>query len=145
MSPQQEKAMAPLKPDSRSAIFPFMRYKDAPAAIAWLGKAFGFTEHAVYPGPDGTIAHAELALGAGIIMLGSMKDDAFGMKSPRDLGGVNQRLYDTDALYERAKAAGAEIVRELADTDYGSRDFMCRDLEGHLWSFGTYLPEAPKE
>jgi uncharacterized glyoxalase superfamily protein PhnB len=81
-------------------------------------------------------------------MLGSMKDDNFGMKSPRDLGGVNQGLYvrvaDTDALYTRAKAAGAEIVRELADTDYGSRDFMCRDLEGHLWSFGTYLPEAPK-
>jgi uncharacterized glyoxalase superfamily protein PhnB len=140
--------MAPPKPDSRSTIFPFMRYKDAPAAIAWLAKAFGFTEHAVYPGPDGTIAHAELALGAGIIMLGSMKDDAFGMKSPRDLGGANQGLYvrvaDTDALYKRAKAAGAEIVRELADTDYGSRDFMCRDLEGHLWSFGTYLPEAPK-
>jgi uncharacterized glyoxalase superfamily protein PhnB len=70
------------------------------------------------------------------------------MKSPRDLGGVNQGLYvrvaDTDALYKRAKAAGAEIVRELADTDYGSRDFMCRDPEGHLWSFGTYMPEAPK-
>jgi uncharacterized glyoxalase superfamily protein PhnB len=64
--------MAPPKPDNRSAIFPFMRYKDAPAAIAWLGKAFGFTEHAVYPGPDGTIAHAELALVPAIIMLGSM-------------------------------------------------------------------------
>jgi uncharacterized glyoxalase superfamily protein PhnB len=50
--------MAQPKPDSRSNIFPFMRYKDAPAAIAWLAKAFGFTEHAVYPGPNGTIAHA---------------------------------------------------------------------------------------
>lgn len=125
-------------------IFPFLRYQDAPAAIEWLATAFGFERHAVYPGNDGTIAHAQLRLGAGIVMLGSARDDVLGMKSPRDLGAVNQGIYvaldDIDAHYARARAAGAEILRPLADTDYGAREYTARDLEGHLWSFGTYWP-----
>lgn len=125
-------------------IFPFLRYQDAPAAIEWLAKAFGFEKHAVYPGSDGTIAHAELSVGAGIIMLGSARKDVLGMKSPRELGAVNQGIYvaldDIDAHYARARAAGAEILRPLADTDYGAREYTARDLEGHLWSFGTYWP-----
>ncbi|HUF02532.1 MAG TPA: VOC family protein [Gaiellaceae bacterium] len=48
---------------------------------------------------------------------------------------------DVDGHYERARSAGAEIVRELKDTDYGSRGYMARDSEGNLWSFGTYRPE----
>jgi uncharacterized glyoxalase superfamily protein PhnB len=78
-------------------------------------------------------------------MLGSARDDDLGMKSPRELPGVNQGVYvyvkDVDAHFARAKAAGAEIVRTLADTDHGSREYCARDLEGHLWSFGTYLPD----
>lgn len=129
---------------TRPNIFPFLRYRDAPAAIAWLATAFGFERHAVYPGNDGTIAHAQLSLGGGIVMLGSARDDVLGMKSPRDLGAVNQGIYvaldDIDAHYARARAAGAEILRPLADTDYGAREYTARDLEGHLWSFGTYWP-----
>jgi uncharacterized glyoxalase superfamily protein PhnB len=68
----------------------------------------------------------------------------FGMKSPGALGGINQCLYvtveDPDAHYERAKAAGAKIVIEPFDTDYGARNYCARDLEGHLWTFGTYRP-----
>jgi uncharacterized glyoxalase superfamily protein PhnB len=68
------------------------------------------------------------------------------MKSPRELGGVTQSIYiylpDIDTLYERAKAAGAEMVIELKNTDYGSREFSARDPEGQLWHFGTYLPEG---
>ena len=130
--------------DAKPNVFPFLRYKDAPAAIEWLAQAFGFQKHAVYPGPDGSIAHAQLSLGAGIIMLGSAKDDVLGMKSPRDLGAVNQGIYialdDIEAHYARAKAGGAEILRPLAGTDYGAREYTARDLEGHLWSFGTYWP-----
>jgi uncharacterized glyoxalase superfamily protein PhnB len=127
-------------------IFPFLRYKDAPAAIEWLASAFGFARAFVAPGPDATIAHAELSFGPGMIMLGTARDDALGMKSPRDLSGVNQGIYvqvdDVDAHYERARAAGAEIVLELQDTDYGSREYTARDIEGHLWSFGTYAPSG---
>ena len=127
-------------------IFPFLRYKDAPGAIEWLARAFGFEKTFVAPGPDGTIAHAEMSFGPGTIMLGTVKDDALGMKSPRDLSGVNQGIYvtvdDVDAHYARAKAAGAEVVFELQGTDYGSREYTARDLEGHLWSFGTYAPAS---
>ena len=125
-------------------IYPCLRYLDAPAAIAWLGRAFGFEELLVVPGEtDGTVAHAELRMGGCVVMLGSARDDAYG-QSPRTLGGVTQTVYmavaEPDALHARAAAAGAEILRPPADTDYGSREFSCRDPEGHVWSFGTWRP-----
>ena len=127
------------------AFFPGMRYADAPAAIDWLEKAFGFQRQVAYPGPDGTIAHAQLIFNGGMIMLGSYKEDVFRYKTPRQAGGVTQAVYvyvqDIDAHFARAEAAGAEIVVPLKETDYGSREYSARDLEGHLWHFGTYLPE----
>jgi uncharacterized glyoxalase superfamily protein PhnB len=129
---------------ARATMFPFVRYHDAPVAIAWLVQAFGFEERAVYPGPDNTIAHAELGFGGSVLMLGSAKDDELGLKTARDIGAVTQGIYvyvpDIDAHYARARAAGAEIVYELRTTDYGSREYGARDLEGNLWSFGTYVP-----
>ena len=136
-------------PNSPSTIMPAMRYRDANAAIEWLCKVFGFEKHAVYPGPDDTVGHAELKLGGGIIMLDSEKDDAYGrgFKSPGELGDVETRsvyivVADADAVYERAKSAGGKIVRELQNTDYGSREFTVKDPEGHSWSVGTYNPWA---
>lgn len=127
-----------------SDIVPGLRYHDATAALKWLAAAFGFQERFVVPNPDGAIAHAEMRFGDGYIMLGSARDDDLNMKPPGDLGTVTQSIYvilqDTDAHYARAKAAGAEIVRELHDTDYGSREYIARDPEGHLWCFGTYRP-----
>lgn len=132
--------------EGKPNIFPFMCYQDAPAAIDWLGTTFGFEKLMVVPGPDGTISHAEMMAGPGIIMLGSMKNDELGMRSPRDLHGVTQGIYvyveDIDAHYDRTTSAGADIVRELNDTDYGSREYMARDPEGHLWGFGNYLPNT---
>lgn len=134
-------------PNTPSSIMPTLRYRNAPAAIEWLCHVFGFTRHAVYPGPQDTIGHAELALGGGMIMLGSYKDDAYGrnFKSPQDVGGFETRsayiiVSDADAVYARAKAAGGQILREIQNTDYGSREFTVRDLEGHSWSVGTYNP-----
>jgi uncharacterized glyoxalase superfamily protein PhnB len=128
-----------------SKLIPTMRYQDAPAAIDWLVKAFGFEKQLVIPNPDGTIAHAQLKFGPDFIMVGSSRDDVLSMKSPRELGGVTQSIYfyipGVDVHYDRAKAAGAEIVIELKDMDYGSREYSARDPEGHLWHFGTYLPE----
>jgi uncharacterized glyoxalase superfamily protein PhnB len=123
----------------------FLTYDDAPAALDWLEKAFGFERSSVHEGPDGTIAHAELTYGDGMIMLGNAGDNGLGMKTPRELGAVTQGVYvivdeGIDRHYERACSAGAEIVRALHDTDYGSRDYMARDPEGNLWSFGTYRP-----
>jgi uncharacterized glyoxalase superfamily protein PhnB len=124
-----------------------MRYRDAPAAIKWLCQAFGFRRHLVVPGENGTIAHAQLALDGGMIMLGSVQQNEFGrlVGLPADFGGkATQTVYavvdDVDAHHARAKAAGAEILLELTDQDYGGRDYTCRDPEGHIWTFGTYDP-----
>jgi uncharacterized glyoxalase superfamily protein PhnB len=135
--------------DTKATVIPCLRYRDAPAAIEWLCAAFGFNKQAVYPNPDGTIAHAQLTFGNGMIMLGSAVEKAteWGrlIKQPDQIGGAEtQSAYlvvtDADVLYARAKAAGAEIVIDIKDEDYGGRGFSCRDIEGHLWSFGTYDP-----
>lgn len=136
-------------PDTRSTVMPTLRYRNAPAAIDWLCRVFGFARHAVYENPDGTIAHAELTLGNGMIMLGSSKDDEYGrsFKTPGELGNIETRsayivVKDADAVYAHARVAGGTIVRELQDTPYGSREFTVKDPEGHSWSVGTYDPWA---
>jgi uncharacterized glyoxalase superfamily protein PhnB len=126
-------------------IYPTTRYRDAEAAIRWLCDAFGFTERAVYR-HDGVVVHAELAFGASIVMLGQARDDAFGkligdQTHPRT-DAVYVAVDDPDGLCARVRAAGGTIVMEPVTTDYGSRDFSCRDPEGHLWSFGSYWPKA---
>jgi uncharacterized glyoxalase superfamily protein PhnB len=132
-----------------STIIPAMRYRNAPAAIEWLCQAFGFEKHLVVPGENGTIAHAELTLGNGMMMLGSVRDNEFSklVKQPDQLDGVETQctyvvVKDADAHYGLAVATGAKIVREIEDASYGGRGYSCRDLEGHLWSIGSYDPWA---
>ncbi|MGH8355164.1 MAG: VOC family protein [Pseudomonas sp.] len=134
---------------TKASLIPCLRYRDAPAAIDWLCRAFGFERQLVVPGEAGEVVHAQLSFGNGMLMLGSVSETEYGrlMKQPDQAGGAcTQSLYvivnSADALYTSAKAAGAEIVIELKDEDYGGRGFSCRDPEGHLWSFGTYDPWA---
>jgi uncharacterized glyoxalase superfamily protein PhnB len=127
------------------SLCPFLRYDDARSAIDFLQRAFGFEEKLVVPGPDGTIAHAQLALGGAVVMLGSARpDDALGLKTPRQLGGVSGGVYitvaDPDAHHARAVAAGAKVIMPLVDQEYGSREYGARDPEGNIWCFGTYAP-----
>ncbi len=138
--------------ESRSTIIPALRYRNAPAAIEWLCRVFGFARHAVYENPDGTIAHAELTLNGGMIMLGSTKDDAYGrrFRSPSEAGEIETRsayivVADADVVYARAQAAGAAFLRPIQDMDYGSREFTVMDPEGHSWSVGTYDPWKGQE
>lgn len=120
--------------------YPVLRYHDARAAIDWLGEAFGFTEKEVHTGEGEAIVHAELDLpGGGIVMLSSEPeggDERWGERAGK--GWLYIGTDEVDALFERAVAAGAEVVMGLTDTDYGSRDFSVRDPEGNHWSFGTY-------
>jgi uncharacterized glyoxalase superfamily protein PhnB len=121
-------------------IVPTLRYDDAKAAIDFLERAFGFERKAVHENEDGTVGHAELTHGRGMVMLGTS-----GAGDPQFETGhasIYVIVADPDALHERAKAAGAEIVRELTDQDYGSREFSAKDPEGNVWSFGTYDPFA---
>lgn len=127
-------------------IYPTFRYRDAARMIEWLKEAFGFTTHVVYADDSGVIQHAQLALGSSMIMVGTVRDDAYGkmVGAPGENAGksVYVAIDDTDALFVRVKAAGAEILEGLTDRDYGSREFICRDPEGNVWSFGTYWPKA---
>lgn len=133
-------------------VIPCLRYRDAPAAIEWLCSVFGFQKHAVYPNEDGTIAHAQLTFGNGMIMLGSVSKTKPSewdrlIKQPDELGGAEtQSAYviaaDADMVYAKAKEAGAEILIDIHNEEYGGRGFGCRDLEGHIWYFGTYDPWA---
>ncbi len=136
----------------RSTIIPALRYRNAPAAIEWLCRVLGFARHAVYENPDGTIAHAELTLNGGMIMLGSTKDDEYGsrFRSPDEAGEMETRsayvvVADADIVYARAQAAGAAFLRPIQDMDYGSREFTVMDPEGHSWSVGTYDPWKGQE
>jgi uncharacterized glyoxalase superfamily protein PhnB len=125
-------------------IYPTFRYKNAAKMIDFLVEAFGFEVHAKYMDGD-KVAHAQLAFGQSMIMLGDEKDDAYGamVGGPAD-GGKSTYIAveDTDAVYARARAAGATILEEPTNRDYGSRDFICRDPEGNVWSFGTYWPKT---
>jgi uncharacterized glyoxalase superfamily protein PhnB len=136
--------------DCKSTVIPGLRYRNALAAIEWLCRAFGFTKNAVYMGEGEIVAHAQLTFGNGMVMLGSVQNGTAHSKQmvqPDEVGmRETQSAYlvvsDADAVYATAKAAGAEIVLDIVDADYGGRGFTCRDLEGHLWSIGTYDPWA---
>lgn len=129
-----------------------MRYEDAPKAIAFLKSAFGFEEHLVVPGAPGEIAHAQLTLGESMIMLGSVKKDEYGklISVPKELNGqitMSPYIIIEDSVvaehYAQAQAAGAEVIMELKTEDYGGQAYTCKDLEGHVWTFGSYDPFAP--
>lgn len=136
-----------------STIIPSVRYRDAFAAIDWLVNVFGFHRHAVYEGPDGTVAHAELTWGSGMIMLGSASNANAHLQynaHPDEIEGrVTSPIYvvvpDCAPLYASAQQAGAMILQELRTMDYGGQAFTVCDPEGYIWSFGEYDPWSALE
>lgn len=121
-------------------VWPTLQATDARALIAFYVEAFGFAETAVY-GDGDRVEHAQLDWPeGGGIMLGSHKPDAEWSRSPGTFGAyvVTDRV---DEVYARAVRAGARVVREPAEEDYGNREFILADPEGNLWSFGTYRGE----
>jgi uncharacterized glyoxalase superfamily protein PhnB len=127
-------------------LYPTLRCHDAEAMITWLTGILGFTERVTYRNDAGVVHHAELAFGPSILMLGQERDDAYNALVGDRAGRRTDSLYvavdDPDSLHLRVAASGATIEMPLHDTDYGSRDFACRDPEGNLWAFGTYRPSA---
>ena len=144
--------MTTVPKQTRATIMPCLRYRDAPAAIEWLCNTLGFAAQLVVRNEDDSVAHAQLTYGNGMIMLGSVVDSEYGrlLKEPAEIGTfVTQTSYlvvnDADQVYERAVEAGAPILLDLQDEEYGGRGFTCRDPEGHVWSIGTYDPWADAE
>ncbi len=139
--------------DCVATVIPGLRYRDALGMMDWLTKAFGFEKHALHMSGETTVAHAQMTFGNGMIMLGSVEN---GSKSsvlsaqPEEIGGRETKstylvVGDCTAIYQMAKAAGAEMIFDLSGMDYGGKAFTCRDPEGHIWSIGEYDPWAPTE
>ncbi len=134
-----------------STIIPCLRYRDARAAIEWLCRAFGFERRAVYESEDGGVEHAQLTFGSGMVMLGEVRDNAFGrhIAQPDEIGGRETQcacviVANCKSHYLQAKAAGAVIVDDYAEKDYGGAGYSCHDPEGHLWYFDSYDPWQPQ-
>ncbi|MFG3201541.1 VOC family protein [Streptomyces sp. NPDC048192] len=127
----------------RPGLCPTLLYADAKAAIRQLTEALGFTELSLYETEDGTVMHAELVQGNGAVMIGSKGRGGLFDTVMKDAGpaGVYVVVDDVDAHHQRAVEHGVEILMPPTDQDYGSRDYMARDVEGNVWSFGTYAPE----
>jgi uncharacterized glyoxalase superfamily protein PhnB len=123
------------------SIHPVLVYDDAHAAMDFLERAFGLERLRVYEGDNGGVAHAELRLGNEVVGLSSTGEGNPLFNQVVGRTSVYVVTDDPDALHERARDAGAEIVLPLEDADYGSRGFTVRDPEGNLWAFGTYQPK----
>lgn len=137
--------------DKGSSLIPCLLYRNAPAAIAWLVEVFELHEQLRVSGDHGAVQHAQLVHRGGMLMLGSLQEGDYGrhLREPLQVGGNTQGIYlvqdDVDATYMRVQRAGGEILIPIKDEEYGGRGFTCRDLEGHLWSVGSYDPWAAQD
>ncbi len=142
-----ENAMPNSGDKSASYLVPLMRYRDVGVATEWLCAAFGFVPHFAAKAPDGSVFYAELRLGDSMIMLGAVGEpnlDAV-MRLPKDdeiaqTQGCYVVVEDVDTHYAQATRWGAALVLDIRSDDMGGRGYSCRDLEGHLWNFGSYDP-----
>jgi PhnB protein len=133
-------------PEGYPSVMPYLLYEDSDAALGFLVDAFGFTEKLRLTDDGGRVNHAEVQMNDGVIMLGTPPGD---YKNPAKLGGTTQSVYvyvdDVDAHYQRAKQAGAKIVREPEDQFYGDRNYGVEDPEGHEWYFGTHVRDVSED
>ena len=129
-----------------STVIPGLRYHDAANAVDWLRDAFGFEKGLVVTDDDGSIPHAQLHHGTGMVMIGSARNDEYGSQlTTADVaGGPTVGLYvivdDVAGHADTARAAGADIFMGPEAQDYGGSSYSCRDFEGNIWSFGDYNP-----
>lgn len=125
-----------------SALF----YQDPKAALAFLQAAFGFEITMLLEDAEGNLAHSQLSLGDGRIMVGT--EWSADHKSPKSIGGKNTQTVhiqldeDIDAHCARARRAGAEIIAEPETQFYGDRTYRCRDPEGHIWTLSQAVAQV---
>ncbi|ADB31978.1 Glyoxalase/bleomycin resistance protein/dioxygenase [Kribbella flavida DSM 17836] len=134
------------KNDTAIGVWPTLVYRDGQAALTFLTEGLGFTLVAAHPGAaEGSIAHAELTWPAGGGVMVSSIDRNAEPNEFDQLAGQRQAVYlvhsDPDTVYERVLAAGATLLREMREEDYGSRGFSVTDPEDNVWSIGTYAGE----
>ena len=133
-------------PADTPRITPYLYYEDVAAMLKWLAGAFGLRESFRMDGPDGKVAHAEMRLGDGVVMMGRPGPD---YRNPNRLGGLTQSLHvyvdDVDAHFAHARRAGAKVIAEPADQFYGDRRYAAEDPEGHQWFFAQHVRDVSEE
>jgi PhnB protein len=137
------------EPDRQQSVTPSLTCTPCAEAIDFYTRAFGAQEVGQrMTMPDGTVGHAEIRIGDGIIMLGDEWPDG-PTRSPTNLGGSTAALFiytdDVDALWERAIAAGAEVVFPLELQFYGDKSGRVRDPFGHTWGLGQHVEDVSEE
>jgi len=132
-------------PVTARAIFPSLKYDDAPRAIDFLCNAFGFEKYAVFPSSGNASGAAQLKLGSNFVMVGATTTDKGMLSTPRALAGALGGIYvilegdaDVDAHFARAVAAGAEVVCEPESSQDRGRNYTANDCEGYVWSFTSH-------
>ncbi len=135
-------------PENYPRVTPYLAIDGAAAAIDFYKKAFNATERMRMAAPDGRIGHAEIEIEGGLIMLADAHPE-MGFRSPQALGGSPVRIHiyveNVDAFSSRAAAAGAEILRPVADQFYGDRSCQLLDPYGHTWSIATHVEDVSPE
>jgi PhnB protein len=133
-------------PSGYTTVTPSITVKDAPKVIEFYKKAFGATERARMPGPDGKIMHAEIQIGNSIIM---MNDEVMGSRSAQTIGGSPVSFYvyveDADAAFKKAIAAGAKEQYPLTDMFWGDRMGSVEDPFGLKWTIAQHIKDVSPE
>ncbi len=133
-------------PKNTPQLYPRLAYRDVAKATEWLIAAFGLSERSGARTADenGNTLFTEMELGDGLIMIS--REGSHDLQSPQTLGGRSQMViayvYDVDAHFASAKAAGAKIAMELADQPWGDRRYEAFDHEGHRWYFASHFGKA---
>jgi len=134
--------MPEVTPQNTPRLSPYLYYEDVAGMLDWLHRAFGLRERLRIAGPDGAISHAEMEFDDAVIMMGCPGPD---YRNPKHLGQATQSLYilveDVDDHFRKAQVAGAKILEEPADQEYGDRRYGAEDPEGHQWYFAQHIGE----
>jgi PhnB protein len=142
--------MADVKPipDDYPQVIPYLNVDDAAAAIKFYTDVFGGTERMRMDGPPGKIAHAEVEIGRGMVMLADEMPDA-GNRSARAIGAtpVTVMVYvdDVDSVFQKALAAGAKELRPLENQFYGDRSGGFEDPFGHSWFVASHVEDVSED
>jgi PhnB protein len=138
---------APIPAGAEGAT-PYLYIRGAAKALDFYQRAFGAKEEMRMDGPNGTVGHAEIAIGKAHVMLAD-ENPSMGIKSPDTLGGTSVSMFvyveDVDSFFKRALAAGAIELKPVADQFYGDRSGFLRDPFGHQWGFATHVEDVSHE
>jgi PhnB protein len=135
-------------PEHLRSVTPRLVVRNGAAAIEFYGKAFGAEELGErFTGPGGEVIHAEVRIGDSVVMITEESEPDAPAKSPESLGGVVSAIMalyweDVDVAWDRAVAAGAEIVYPLADQFYGERGGRLRDPFGQQWMMSQHIEDV---